>query len=129
MNPWGSAPSETVESTGWANFDNFENAFSVKNTVIIDNKLCDEIKKGPPDTSADLNKTEAVMENKIAAEAIGAGDVEVDDSVDSTSSSHIESNIDDKSIEDSLYFICNANRNANTNPNPNPNPNKILNAR
>ncbi|XP_076169433.1 phosphatase 6 regulatory subunit 1-like protein fmt isoform X2 [Ptiloglossa arizonensis] len=129
VNPWGSAPSETVESTGWANFDNFENAFSVKNTVIIDNKLCDEIKKGPPDTSADLNKTEAVMENKIAAETIGAGDVEVDDSVDSTSSSHIESNIDDKSIEDSLYFICNANRNANTNPNPNPNPNKILNAR
>ncbi|XP_043248418.1 serine/threonine-protein phosphatase 6 regulatory subunit 3 [Colletes gigas] len=118
VNPWDSAPSETVEPTGWANFDNFENILSVENTVIVDNKLCDEIKKGPPDTSADLNKTEAVVGSKVTAEAIGADDVKVEDSVDSTSS-HTETNINHKSIEDSLFSVCTADRNANPSENLN----------
>ncbi|XP_076622483.1 phosphatase 6 regulatory subunit 1-like protein fmt isoform X2 [Colletes latitarsis] len=120
VNPWDSAPSETVEPTGWANFDNFENILSVENTVIVDNKLCDEIKKGPPDTSADLNKTEAVVGSNVTAEAIEADDVKVEDSVDSTSS-HTETNINHKSIEDSLFSVCTADKNAN--------PSEILNAR
>ncbi|XP_076622484.1 phosphatase 6 regulatory subunit 1-like protein fmt isoform X3 [Colletes latitarsis] len=90
VNPWDSAPSETVEPTG------------------------------PPDTSADLNKTEAVVGSNVTAEAIEADDVKVEDSVDSTSS-HTETNINHKSIEDSLFSVCTADKNAN--------PSEILNAR
>ncbi|XP_053971363.1 serine/threonine-protein phosphatase 6 regulatory subunit 3 [Hylaeus anthracinus] len=112
VNPWDSAPSETVEPTGWANFDNFENTLSVEN-VIIDNKLCDDIKKETPDTSADLNKTEDVVENKVTAEAtIGAGDVKVEESVDSTPLD-TETNVNHKIIEDSSFPVCTPDKNAN----------------
>lgn len=114
VNPWDVVPSEPVESTGWANFDNFENTLNMENTVIIDNKLCDESKKDTTSnvTAAVENKIEGGLGGKVTMETIGAGDMKIGDSLDSTAS-HVETNINHQSTESSLYSGCTADKNAN----------------
>ncbi|XP_011266913.1 serine/threonine-protein phosphatase 6 regulatory subunit 3 isoform X2 [Camponotus floridanus] len=57
VNPWDVASSEPVESTGWANFENFENTLSIENTTSGDNKtMCDELKKTSETTAVDLTE-------------------------------------------------------------------------
>lgn len=60
MNPWDVVPSEPVESTGWANFENFENTLSIENTVSEDKKPCDELKEKTSETLT-TNLTEKNM--------------------------------------------------------------------
>ncbi|XP_012539453.1 serine/threonine-protein phosphatase 6 regulatory subunit 3 isoform X1 [Monomorium pharaonis] len=58
VNPWDVVPSEPVESTGWANFENFENTLSIENTTVSeDKKPCDELKEKASE-SMDANLTE-----------------------------------------------------------------------
>ncbi|CAK9802611.1 Serine/threonine-protein phosphatase 6 regulatory subunit 3 [Anthophora plagiata] len=109
VNPWDVVP---VESTGWANFDNFENTLNMENTVIIDNKLRGESKNEMLNTIADENKMETTLGSKETTEAIGAGDMKIADSVDSTVS-QVETNINHQSTESSLYSGCTADKNAN----------------
>jgi hypothetical protein len=52
VNPWDVVPSEPVESTGWANFENFENSLSIENTTSENKKPCDELKEKIPETTA-----------------------------------------------------------------------------
>lgn len=115
MNPWDVVSSEPVESTGWANFDNFENALNVENAVIIDNKLCDEGKKETSNREQNVtteNKVETPLGSKVTVEAMGAGDMKIEDTVDSTAS-YIETNINHQNTESSLYSGCTADKNAN----------------
>lgn len=111
VNPWDVVPSEPVESTGWANFDNFENTLNMENAVIIDNKLCDDGKKETSNITVE-NKMDTALGSKATLEAIGAGDMKIGDSVDSTAS-YIETNINHQSTESNLYSGCTADKNAN----------------
>ncbi|XP_076248326.1 phosphatase 6 regulatory subunit 1-like protein fmt isoform X2 [Calliopsis andreniformis] len=128
VNPWDSVPSEPVEILEWANFDNFDNVPDMNDTsstVIIDNKLRDEMKKETSDIIPDINKMETVAGNKVMVDTIGADDVKVKDSVDSTSS-QIEENINPieanhKSTEDDSHSVCTTEKNTS--------PNEILNSR
>ncbi|XP_012222165.1 serine/threonine-protein phosphatase 6 regulatory subunit 3 isoform X2 [Linepithema humile] len=52
VNPWDVVPSEPVESTGWANFENFENSLSIENTASENKKPCDELKEKIPEATA-----------------------------------------------------------------------------
>ncbi|XP_029047430.1 serine/threonine-protein phosphatase 6 regulatory subunit 3 isoform X2 [Osmia bicornis bicornis] len=123
VNPWDVAPSEPVESTGWANFDNFENTVSMENTVIVDNKVCDESKERTQDITMDQNKIETISGNEIAVEAISTNDIKIEDSNDSTTS-RIETNINHQNTEDNLYSECTADKNANPSENVDSSENK-----
>ncbi|XP_017753161.1 PREDICTED: serine/threonine-protein phosphatase 6 regulatory subunit 3 isoform X2 [Eufriesea mexicana] len=112
VSPWDVVPSEPVESTGWANFDNFENTLNMENSVIIYNKLSDDGKKEMLNTATIENKMETAPGNKVTVEAIGAGDMKIGDSIDSTAS-FIETNIKHQSTESSLFSSCTADKNAN----------------
>ncbi|KAJ8666865.1 hypothetical protein QAD02_008527 [Eretmocerus hayati] len=48
INLWSMNTPEPVEQTGWANFDNFESAFTSANTS-FENKLCNDTKVGLPE--------------------------------------------------------------------------------
>ncbi|XP_076764338.1 phosphatase 6 regulatory subunit 1-like protein fmt [Xylocopa sonorina] len=111
-NPWDVVPSEPVDFADWANFDNFENTLNMENTVIVDNKLCDESKRETSSATTVGNKMQTALGNKVAVETIGAGDMKIGDSVDSTAS-HVETNINHQSTESSLYSGCTADKNAN----------------
>lgn len=54
VNPWDVASSEPVESTGWANFENFENTLSIENTANDKKTICDELKTASEMTAANL---------------------------------------------------------------------------
>lgn len=57
VNPWDVASSEPVESTGWANFENFENTLSIENTAGENKKtMCDELKTASETTAANLTE-------------------------------------------------------------------------
>lgn len=63
VNPWDVVPSEPIESTGWANFENFENTLSIENTASDDKKPCDELKEKTSETTA-ANLTEKDMTSR-----------------------------------------------------------------
>ncbi|KAF3422050.1 hypothetical protein E2986_12123 [Frieseomelitta varia] len=84
VNPWDVVSSEPVESTG---------------------------KKEMSNTTVE-NKMETPLGSKVTVEAIGAGDVKIEDTVDSTAS-YIETNINHQNTESSLYSGCTADKNAN----------------
>jgi len=71
VNPWDVVPSESVESTGWANFDNFENTLSIENKKSENKKPTnDECKEKTPEATA-TNLTKRVSsENVDAAETV-----------------------------------------------------------
>ncbi|KAL6425584.1 hypothetical protein ACFW04_009614 [Cataglyphis niger] len=54
VNPWDVASSEPVESTGWANFENFENTLSIENTANDKKTISDELKTASQMTAANL---------------------------------------------------------------------------
>ncbi|XP_043504094.1 serine/threonine-protein phosphatase 6 regulatory subunit 3 isoform X5 [Polistes fuscatus] len=86
VNPWDVVPSEPLESTGWANFDNFE--------------------------TTSLVEKETALENK-SVENIGGGDSITVDLVDSTSHLSTEANQNSKASDDSIYSVCTSDKNAN----------------
>lgn len=59
VNPWETS-SEPVESTGWANFENFENTLSIENSTSEDKKTSDELKEKTLEVTA-ANLTEKNM--------------------------------------------------------------------
>lgn len=129
VDPWDVAPSELVDFTGWANFDNFENTLNMDDTVIIDNKICDESKKQKESYTEAVvatvkNETDTALESKITDETIGAaGDTKIEGSVDGTTS-HVEmTNVNHQTTnESSLYSCCTAADN-------NANPSEIIDSR
>ncbi|XP_012057070.1 PREDICTED: serine/threonine-protein phosphatase 6 regulatory subunit 3 [Atta cephalotes] len=79
VNPWDVAPSEPIESTGWANFENFENTLSIENTVSGEKKPCDELKEKISEATA-VNLTEKHI---TCSESVGDGNEKSTDYVDS----------------------------------------------
>ncbi|KAG5342120.1 PP6R3 phosphatase, partial [Acromyrmex charruanus] len=79
VNPWDVAPSEPIESTGWANFENFENTLSIENTVSEEKKPCDELKEKISEATA-VNLTE---KNVTCSKSVGDGNEKSTDYVDS----------------------------------------------
>jgi len=77
VNPWDVVPSESVESTGWANFDNFENTLSIENKESENKKSTnDECKEKTSEATA-INLTKRVSsENIDVAETISNENVE-----------------------------------------------------
>ncbi|XP_046827950.1 serine/threonine-protein phosphatase 6 regulatory subunit 3 isoform X1 [Vespa crabro] len=112
VNPWDVVPSEPVESTGWANFDNFESTLSIENNIAVDNKTSETVKKDVVDVAASLDKKETILENK-SVENIGSGDTKTLDSVDSMSHQSTEANQNSKNSDDSIYSVCTSDKNAN----------------
>jgi len=79
VNPWDVVPSEPVESTGWANFENFENTLSIENTVSEDKKPCDELKEKPSEATA----ANLIEKNLASSESIEDGNEKNRDLIDS----------------------------------------------
>lgn len=79
VNPWDVASSEPIESTGWANFENFENTLSIENTVSEEKKPCDELKEKISEATA-VNLTE---KNVTCSKSVGDGNEKSTDYVDS----------------------------------------------
>ncbi|KAG5321123.1 PP6R2 phosphatase, partial [Pseudoatta argentina] len=79
VNPWDVAPSEPIESTGWANFENFENTLSIENTVSEEKKPCDELKEKISEATA-VNLTE---KNVTCSKSVGDSNEKSTDYVDS----------------------------------------------
>ncbi|KAK2587988.1 hypothetical protein KPH14_004065 [Odynerus spinipes] len=113
VNPWDVVPSEPVESTGWANFDNFESTLNIENNIVIDNKTCDTVKKDVVDVAASMGEKGTMLENTISVENIEDSDTKTIDSVDSTSHQSIEANQNSKTSDDSIYTVCTSDKNAN----------------
>ncbi|KAL0133154.1 hypothetical protein PUN28_000723 [Cardiocondyla obscurior] len=96
VNPWDVVPSEPVESTGWANFENFENTLSMENTASEDKKPCEELKE---------KKSEAMITNITEkdvppSENVGEDDEKNKDHIDRTGLPIAETNLEDsKSYE------------------------------
>jgi len=111
VNPWDVVPSEPVESTGWANFENFENTLSIENTVSEDKKPCDELKEKTSEaTTANL-----IEKNLASNESIEDGNEKNRDLIDSqvveTGLSIAETNPNDSKNDE--HKTISANENAN----------------
>lgn len=111
VNPWDVVPSEPVESTGWANFDNFENSLNIENAASEDKKpRDDELKEKVSETIADSK------EKDTTSESVGDGnEKESKDSANievtgSDMPSNTETNLNSKSDEKKTIF---ADKNAN----------------
>lgn len=97
-------PSEPVESTGWANFDNFENSLSIENAVGEEKKSCDnELKEKVSETIVDSKEKDITA---TATTTIGdsVGNEKINDSANteitgSSVPSNTEANLNSKSDE------------------------------
>lgn len=111
VNPWDVVPSEPVESTGWANFENFENTLSIENTVSEDKKLCDELKEKTSEATA-TNLTEKDM---ASSESIGDDNEKNKDYVDNqiveTELPVVETNLNDSKSDEHKMISTNENAN------------------
>lgn len=108
VNPWDVVPSEPVESTGWANFENFENTLSIENTVSGEKKLCDEL------TEKTSEATAATEKDMTSSESIGDDNEKNKDYVDNqivgTKLSLVETDLNDSKSDE--HKIISANENA-----------------
>lgn len=111
VNPWDVVPSEPVESTGWANFENFENTLSIENTISEDKKLCDELKKKTSEATA-TNLTEKDM---ASSESVGDDNEKNKDYVDNqiveTELPVVETNLNDSESDEHKMISTNENAN------------------
>ncbi|XP_011697032.1 PREDICTED: serine/threonine-protein phosphatase 6 regulatory subunit 3 isoform X4 [Wasmannia auropunctata] len=114
VNPWDVVPSEPVESTGWANFENFENTLSIENTASEDKKPCDELKEKPSEAATAANLTEKNLSETFSENA-GDGNEETADRVDNqtigTELPAAENNINDSQSDE--HKMVSAVENAN----------------
>ncbi|XP_029664003.1 serine/threonine-protein phosphatase 6 regulatory subunit 3 isoform X1 [Formica exsecta] len=105
VNPWDVASSEPVESTGWANFENFENTLSIENTAGENKKtMCDELKTASETTAANLTEKDMAFSESfeesdeknrdcISNQVIGTDLPAMETNLSSSSSSKIDENI------------------------------------
>ncbi|KAL6256512.1 hypothetical protein P5V15_012625 [Pogonomyrmex californicus] len=104
VNPWDVVPSEPVESTGWANFENFENTLSIDNNV-KDDKNLSEIKEKTSETTATNLTEKNVASNKSVRDGNEQCRENVDSQVVETESSITGTNFNDsKSDEHKTIF-------------------------
>ncbi|XP_014486158.1 PREDICTED: serine/threonine-protein phosphatase 6 regulatory subunit 3 isoform X2 [Dinoponera quadriceps] len=118
VNPWDVVPSEPMESTGWANFDNFENSLSIENSAACENN------KKPRDDDEELKEKKSEDPKEDTSENIGSGDKKGKDSSSVSSNAEVigpvlsttvttEANFNhSKSDEDGTIHVV-ADRNAN----------------
>ncbi|XP_025163431.1 serine/threonine-protein phosphatase 6 regulatory subunit 3 isoform X4 [Harpegnathos saltator] len=102
VNPWDVVPSEPVESTGWANFDNFENSLSIENAASEDKKQCDdELKEKMSEAATDLKEKDTTTSESSVVDgdekSTDTANVEVTGPV---VPSNAETNLNSKSDED-----------------------------
>ncbi|XP_032690827.1 serine/threonine-protein phosphatase 6 regulatory subunit 3-like isoform X3 [Odontomachus brunneus] len=112
VNPWDVVPSEPVESTGWANFDNFENSLNIENTASEDKKpRDDELKEKVSETIADSKEKDTTtsenVEDDNEKESKDSANTEV---TGSGMPSNTETNLNSKSDENKTIL---ADKNAN----------------
>lgn len=112
VNPWDVVPSEPVESTGWANFENFENTLSIESSVSEDKKPCNEIKEKPSEaTAANLTETNVASSESVGDDGNEKSGSYVDSQIVETGLPAAETNVNDsKSDEDKTIS---ENKNAN----------------
>ncbi|XP_018357809.1 PREDICTED: serine/threonine-protein phosphatase 6 regulatory subunit 3 isoform X2 [Trachymyrmex cornetzi] len=112
VNPWDVTPSEPIESTGWANFENFENTLSIENTVSEEKKPCDELKEKISEATA-VNLTE---KNVTCSESVGDGNEKSTDYVDSQvvemKLPAAEINLNDSKSDEHMMISANENVNS-----------------
>lgn len=111
VNPWDVAPSEPIESTGWANFENFENTLSIENTASEEKKPCDELKEQiSEDTAVNLTG-----KNLACSESVGDGNEKSTDYADSQvvemKLPTVEMNLNDSKSDE--HKMISANENVN----------------
>lgn len=116
VNPWDVMPSESIESTGWANFDNFENTLSIENKEREANKSTNDERKEETPEETVVNLTE-----KISSEDVGSAETIADENVGNDNGKNADSTGNqvlltdfgsaDKSEEDKAIF---ANENVNS---------------
>lgn len=115
MNPWDVVPSEPVESTGWANFENFENTLSIENTVSEDKRPCDEFKEKTSEATLTTNLTTNLTEkNMTSSENIGDNSEKSRDYIDNQivgTELVTKTDLDDSKSDE--YKMISANENAN----------------
>lgn len=120
VNPWEVASSEPVESTGWANFENFENTLSIENTTSEDKKTmlnkCDELKEKTSETT-DANLTEKDM---ALSESLGEDEEKSRDCVSSqvigTDLSATETNLSSSKSDENRVISADENISSNELP-------------
>lgn len=118
VNPWD-VPSSTepVESTGWANFENFENTLSIDTASEDKKTMCDELKEKTSETT-DANLTEKDM---AFSETFGESEKSKDcksSQVIEMDSSPMETNLSSSSSEINEDRVISANENINSNELP-----------
>ncbi|CAL1686532.1 unnamed protein product [Lasius platythorax] len=120
VNPWDVASSEPVESTGWANFENFENTLSIENTTSEDKKTmlnkCDELKEKTSETTgADLTEKDMAL-----SESLGEDDEKSRDCVSSqvtgTDLSATETNLSSNKSDENRVISADENISSNELP-------------
>ncbi|XP_025993083.1 serine/threonine-protein phosphatase 6 regulatory subunit 3 isoform X2 [Solenopsis invicta] len=109
VNPWDVVPSEPVESTGWANFENFENTLCIENTTMSEEKkLCNELKEKASE-AMDANLTE---KDTSSSESVGDGTEKCKDSqVVDTELPTAETNPNDSKSDERKMISANENIN------------------
>ncbi|XP_029664010.1 serine/threonine-protein phosphatase 6 regulatory subunit 3-like [Formica exsecta] len=124
VNPWDVASSEPVESTGWANFENFENTLSIENTAGENKKtMCDELKTASETTAANLTEKDMAFSESfeesdeknrdcISNQVIGTDLPAMETNLSSSSSSSSSSSKIDENI------VISADENINSNKLP-----------
>lgn len=126
VNPWETPSSEPVESTGWANFANFENTLSIESTTNEDKKTaCDELKeKTSETTAADLKEKIMVFSNLNEREGDDKNrDCTSSNQMIETDSSAMETNLNSSSGEtdenkEREYQLISVDENINSNELP-----------
>lgn len=115
VNPWDVVPSEPVESTGWANFENFENTLSIENSSISENKKpCDEPKQKTSETTEDSKGTSSIEgvedgdeKSKVSADG---------EAIETTDLPAAETNIDNSRNDEDKTITADSNANPSNLP-------------
>lgn len=115
VNPWDVASSEPVESTGWANFENFENTLSIENTTSEDKKaMCDELKKTSETTAVDLTEKNIAFNESFEDEK--SKDCTSSQVIEKTDLPAMETNLSSSTSDENKMISVDENINSNKLP-------------
>lgn len=101
-----------MESTGWANFDNFENSSNTQNVISEDKKSCDESKEEIPEIEMKLTE-KTVVSSETVEDNNENNKGTIDSEAPGTDVTSVETNSADESDENSTNSLCSADKNAN----------------
>lgn len=118
VNPWDVASSEPVESTGWANFENFENTLSIENTAGENKKtMCDELKTASETTAANLTEKDMAFSESFEESDEKNRDC-ISNQVIGTDLPAMETNLSSSSSKIDENIVISADENINSNKLP-----------